>query len=360
VTLVDVPPGPPHDGGGADLDDFVVPPEREATRPPERRGVPRDGVSLLVVRPDGVDHTRFACLGAHLRAGDVVVVNTSATLPAAVDGHWRTRDVVVHLSTRHGDDVRVVELRRPDGRGPVLDAAPADEVALPDGAVVRLLAPDGPALDRGVRLWRARLDVPAARRSGWLHRHGRPITYGHVRERFPLEDYQTVFARHPGSAEMPSAGRPFTPRLVTDLVSRGVGVAPLVLHAGVSSLEAGEDPRPEPFAVPDATAWQVEQARRGGGRVVAVGTTVTRALESAVDRRGRVRPAQGWTDLVLGPDRPAVVVDGLVTGWHEPGASHLRLLEAVAGHDLVARAYASALDGPYLWHEFGDSALLLP
>ena len=344
-----------------DLDAFVLPPDRAATRPPERRGLARDQVALLVAGPAGIEHTRFRDIGRHLRPGDLLVVNTSATLPAALEGSWHRGAVGVHLSTRLDDDAWVVELRRPDGAGPVLDARPEDSVALPGGAALRLVAPDAVGPDgSGIRLWQARLDLPLAGRSTWLSRHGRPIRYGHVREPFPLEDHQTVFARHPGSAEMASAGRPFTARLVTDLVSRGIGVAPVALHAGVSSLEADEPPRPERYAVSRATAEAVERTRHGGGRVVAVGTTVTRALESAVDRLGRVRPARGWTDLVLGPERPTVVVGGLVTGWHEPGASHLRLLEAVAGQALVTDAYAAALADGYLWHEFGDSALFLP
>lgn len=353
----------PHDGGTVDLDDFERPPGREATMPPERRGVARDGVPLLVARPDGVVHDVFRDLASHLRPGDLLVVNTSATLPAALDGAWAGGRVTVHLSTRLDDRTWVVELRRPDGHGPILTARPGDVVELGDAGRAHLLAPDdrgaGPAPTEAVRLWRARLDLDRPVHDH-LARHGRPITYGYVRERFPLEDYQTVFARHPGSAEMASAARPFTPRLVTELVSRGVGIAPVVLHAGVSSLEAGEPPRPERYEVPAATAARVEEARRAGGRVVAVGTTVTRALESATDATGRVRARRGWTDLVLGPSRQAAVVGGLITGWHDPGASHLDLLVAVAGRPLVERAYAAALDGPYLWHEFGDSALLLP
>jgi S-adenosylmethionine:tRNA ribosyltransferase-isomerase len=177
---------------------------------------------------------------------------------------------------------------------------------------------------------------------------------------WPLSDYQTVFGRDPGSAEMPSAGRPFTDSMVTDLVTAGVAVAAVTLHTGVSSLEPGEPPLPEPYRVPVATARLVEHTRRYGGRVVAVGTTVTRALETVAEPDGTVRAGEGWTGLVLGPDRPARVVTGLVTGWHEPGASHLSLLEAVAGHDVVASAYVEARAAGYLWHELGDSALLLP
>lgn len=159
---------------------------------------------------------------------------------------------------------------------------------------------------------------------------------------------------------MPSAGRPFTAQVVTDLITRGVVVAPVVLHTGVSSQEPGEPPQPERFRVPAATARLVNSTRAAGGRVIAVGTTVTRALESAADPDGLVRLRHGWTNLVLGPSRPARVVTGLVTGWHAPGASHLALLSAVAGEALVERAYAEAVRLGYRWHEFGDSCLLLP
>jgi S-adenosylmethionine:tRNA ribosyltransferase-isomerase len=196
--------------------------------------------------------------------------------------------------------------------------------------------------------------------TSYLGRHGRPIRYGYVPRSWPLSSYQTVFARRPGSAEMASAARPFSTALVTALVSAGFAIAPITLHAGVSSAEPGEPPVAEQFDVPPATARLVNLTRASGGRVVAVGTTATRALESAADSDGIVRAARGWTDLVLGPDRPPRVVDGLITGWHDAGASHLLLLEAVAGPALVAAAYREAIGNGYLWHEFGDSALLLP
>jgi S-adenosylmethionine:tRNA ribosyltransferase-isomerase len=175
-----------------------------------------------------------------------------------------------------------------------------------------------------------------------------------------LSSYQTVFARRPGSAEMASAARPFSVELVTSLVSAGIVIAPITLHAGVSSAEQGEPPTAEPFEVPPATAWLANMTRASGGRVIAVGTTATRAVESAADPDGTVHAATGWTDLVLESGRPPRVVDGLITGWHDAGASHLLLLEAVAGRALVAAAYREAIAHGYLWHEFGDSALLLP
>jgi S-adenosylmethionine:tRNA ribosyltransferase-isomerase len=240
----------------------------------------------------------------------------------------------------------------------VRDVAVGECVGLPDGVVLTVVAahPHG-APDP--RLWRADLAIEGAVED-YLARVGRPIRYGYVPGAHPLADYQTVFARQPGSAEMPSAARPFTTEIVTGVVTRGVVVAPLLLHTGVSSLETGEAPLPERFEVPETTARLVNLTRASGGRVVAAGTTVTRALESAADADGTVQARAGWTDLVLSPARPARVVRGLVTGWHAPGASHLRLLEAVASEALVARAYAAALRHRYLWHEFGDSCLLLP
>lgn len=344
----------------AGLAGLRVPPELSARVPAPRR----DGVRLLVGRQggDAVTHHGFRELPELLRAGDVLVVNTSRTLPAAVDGRLGGEAVVVHFSTR-GDDGRwVVEVRTPDGRGSTLRRAGG-----PAGALVELAGGGGLVLEEpldpaGDRLWIAAPRVPDVLRH--LHRHGRPIRYSYTERDQPLSAYQTVFSTRSadgrGSAEMPSAGRPFTASLVTELVSRGVQIAPIVLHTGVASAEAHEPPYAEPFAVPASTAWQVNAARAAGGRVVAVGTTAVRALESAVDARGVVLPAQGWTELVITPERGVRAVDGLLTGLHEPEASHLLMLRALSGDRLLDRVYAEALRGRYLWHEFGDVNLLLP
>jgi S-adenosylmethionine:tRNA ribosyltransferase-isomerase len=231
-------------------------------------------------------------------------------------------------------------------------------VGLPGEASAILVEAYPDASEPATRLWRAAVSVTDV--LSLLYRHGRAVTYGYLPGRWPMESYQTVFAAHPGSAEMPSAGRPFTAELVTSLVTRGIRIAPLTLHTGLSSPDAGEPPAPERYQVPAATAELVNFTRRAGGRVVAAGTTVTRALESVAATDGSLAPGQGWTHLVLGPDRPARVVDALITGWHAPGASHLLLLEAVAGPGLVSAAYQEAVHHRYLWHEFGDSALLLP
>jgi len=340
---------------------FTVPLDLAATVPPEARGLLRDEVRLLVATPDGPQHARFRDLGRFLQPGDLVVVNTSATLPAAVDATRRGgRPVVVHLSATLDDGTWVVELRQPDGSGPVGDAAGGESISLPAGADLTLIADHlDPPRTTGSRLWRGHVDV-AGPVEAFLARYGRPITYGYTHGRWPLSAYQTVFAREPGSAEMPSAGRPFTERLVTDLVAGGIMFAPVLLHSGVSSLELGEAPQPERYRVPAATARLVNFTRRSGRRVIAVGTTTTRALETVAGPDGTVVEGEGWTDLVLAPDRPARVVNGLVTGWHTPESTHLLLLEAVAGPLLVQATYEEALEARYLWHEFGDSCLLLP
>ena len=325
-----------------------------ATAPPEARGLRRDEVRLLVATVDGLAEGPVHEIGEHLAPGDLVVVNTSATLAAAVDG-WRESgdSVTVHFSTRHDDGTWTVEVRpRADATGPVPGVRVGERLRSHEATLTVLSTPAGQH-----RLHRVAVDRPV-RELMWDH--GRPIRYGYVTRDWPLEAYQTVFAVDPGSAEMPSAGRPFTPEVVADLARRGVLIAPITLHTGVSSQEAGEPPQPERFRVPATTASLVDHVRRTGGRVVAVGTTVTRALESAVTPDGRVRAADGWTDLVLGPNRPARVVTGLVRGWHAPGASHLDLLRAVAGPAMVAAAYDEAERRGLLWHEFGDSCLLLP
>jgi S-adenosylmethionine:tRNA ribosyltransferase-isomerase len=347
---------------------FDLDPGRSATEPPEAGGGGRDEVRLLVAEPARMHHLRFRDLPSRLEPGDLVVVNTSATSPSATDGRRADgREVTVHLSGPHPaeDGTWLIELRRPDGTGPMLDAVRDETITLGDGTELRLLEPHesvmvgAPRRSRRPRLWRsaARGHEPLDR---ILERTGRPVSYGHLAGRWPLRAHQTVFGREPGSAEMVSAARPFTHELVTDLAVRGVAVAPVRLHTGVSSLERDEAPPAERFAVPAATARLAAHARAHGGRVVAVGTTVTRALESALDPEGRVVARDGWTDLVLGPSRPARLVTGLVTGWHGPDASHLLLLEAVAGAGLVRRAYEAALGEAYRWHEFGDSCLFLP
>ncbi len=346
--------------------DIDVPADLIADHPVEADGLRRDEVRMLVAnRSTGaLTHSHAADLPRFLAAGDMLVVNTSPTLPAAVPTYDRT--AIVHLSTDLGLGRWVVEVRRPCGEGS--RPFPVDHgqlIALAGGALVRLLRPHSPAPDDGVpRLWEADLMTPVPL-SAFLAREGRPIRYGCTETAWPIDDYQTVFATRPpldpglGSAEMPSAGRPFTPELVSALLGAGIVFAPITLHTGVSSLESHEPPYAERYRVPATTARLVNQARDEGRRIVAVGTTATRALETDAVA-GQARAGEGWTDLVITPERGLEVVDGIISGWHEPEASHLLLMEAVAGRPLLEASYREALAERYRWHEFGDIHLVLP
>jgi S-adenosylmethionine:tRNA ribosyltransferase-isomerase len=344
---------------------FTLPERLEAHEPPEARGLARDEVRLLVSHPDddSVVHTSFTHFPEFLRAGDVLVVNTSATINAALPALRRSGErVELHLSQQLTNEKWVVETRKPAGLGtaPWLTAAAGERLALPAGGTATLLEPyDRHRLDTGNRLWIAALavDGPLER---YLDEHGSPIRYGYVRHPWPLAYYQTIFAREPGSAEMPSAGRAFTRRVLRVLEARGIAVVPILLHTGVASLEAHEPPYPEFFRVSAAAARAINDARRRGGRIVAVGTTVVRALETVASPDGTVSPDEGWTDLVISPARGVHAVDALLTGFHEPRASHLAMLEAIAGRRHLETVYAAALRNGYLWHEFGDLHLIAP
>jgi S-adenosylmethionine:tRNA ribosyltransferase-isomerase len=334
------------------LDEFALPASLEAHDPPEARGLPRDGVRMLVSRRASgeISQHGFADLPGLLLPGDLLVVNTTATLPAHVRA---SAEQAVHFSGPRPDGSWLAELRLvrgkttvPNGRG-----YPGQRLILPGGAVLTLE-------ERATaRLWQARLSVAVV---PYLLHYGKPIRYSYVPREWPLSHYQTVFARDPGSAEMPSASRPFSPSVVTRLVTAGVLIAPLTLHCGVSSLEGDEEPYPEPYDVPPATADLVNHVRARGGRVIAGGTTVVRALETVAAPDGQVRAGAGWTSHVVTPETGVRAVDGLLTGLHEPRSSHLLMLAAFAGPDLLSRCYQTAIDAGYLWHEFGDVHLLLP
>ena len=330
--------------------DFVLPEELEAREPAEARGLARDQVRLLVSyrADDRIIHTRFDELPAFLSSNDLLVVNVSATLPAALaatrpDGS----EVALHLSTQLDGQIWVVEARKT-----VMTAG--ERLALPDGGIATFLEP----YSGSWRLWRARLDLPQPA-FAYLQRWGKPIAYPYVRQEWPLEMYQTVYANRPGSAEMPSAGRAFSPDVIKALRGKGVGMAPLVLHAGVSSPEKDEPPYAEWYEVSQGTVDAIGDTRDRGGRVIAVGTTVVRALESSADVNCELIASQGWTELVITPERRLCFVDGLLTGFHEPKASHLAILEALAGRAHLRKTYAAALEAGYLWHEFGDLHLIL-
>ena len=347
------------------LVEFVLPPELEADSPPETRGVSRDQVRLMISdrSTDRITHSQFSHFPDFFCAGDVLVINTSKTLNAALPAtRLDGTSLELHLSTRLPTGEWTVELRKLSDKGlqPYYEARGGDQLSLPGDAAITLITPYKPASPSGAppRLWVADLRLPGDV-FDYLNNYGFPIRYGYVREFWPLAYYQTVYANEPGSAEMPSAGRAFTPEIITKLVAKGVQVSPIILHTGVSSVESHEPPYDEYYRVSPETAQLINAAKTSGHRVIAVGTTVIRALETVTTGDGNVKPGEGWTQLVITPQRGIRSVSGLLTGFHEPNASHLAMLEALVGRRHLALTYDAALQQRYLWHEFGDLHLLL-
>jgi S-adenosylmethionine:tRNA ribosyltransferase-isomerase len=338
---------------------FEVPSHLEASEPPELTLGRRDAVRLMVSLGDQPPvHSHAHQLAKFLTPGDLVVINTSATVPAALDAVTSDGEpVVVHVSTEVPSGLWLVEVRRPAGDASTTahDDVGAGRLTLPGGATLDLLGP----MAGSTRMWVASLHLGEPLLD-FLDRWGRPIRYGYVPASWPIDAYRNVYAVEPGSAEMPSAGRPVTAEVLASLVATGVAVSPLVLHTGVASAESHEVPYPERYRVPVETARMVNATRAAGHRVVAVGTTVVRALETVTDTDGVTHPGEGWTELMVTPERGVRAVGGLLTGWHEPQATHLLMLAAVAGRRALELAYREAIRSGYRWHEFGDSHLLLP
>jgi S-adenosylmethionine:tRNA ribosyltransferase-isomerase len=335
---------------------FDRPSALSATRPTEARGIQRDEIRLMVSAPGSHSHANFRDLPLFLCPGDLLVVNRSATLPASLPATGHIGSFRLNLSTHYGSNIWLTEPRwSPSQPGP-LPLGAGDEI-IAAGVRGRLLN-HFPGLNR---LWFVQFegDLESA-----MNKAGQPIRYGYLDDSYPLSAYQTIFATEPGSAEMPSAGYPFTQRVMDDLRKLPVQFAEITLHTGVSSLEVEVDDikdhplYPEPFAVPASTAEAVNRARSEGRRVIAVGTTVVRALESAWDG-AQVQPRSGFTRLYIQPETGVHVVNGLITGLHDPVTSHLAMLYAIAGQDMIRSAYAEAVREGYLWHEFGDSHLIL-
>ena len=352
---------------GFQAPDFKVPKELEAPAPPEARGQQRDQVRLLVIhRQSGqIEHRRFYHIIDYLQPGDVVVLNISRTVSAAFPGVT--------------DDGQTIEMRlsshySTDGSG---DGSIWQAVFKPDEAIIRpglrLSFGDG-ALTAVVRhkrehipkLWEIQFDPTDRPISAWMEQLGRPIKYDYVEQGWDLEYYQTAYATVPGSSEMPSAGRAFTPELLNRIQGKGVALAKIVLHTGVSNIDIEtEDIKQhtmyeEWYQVSPDAARAINQARAQGGRIFAIGTTVVRTLETAADEQGVVQPGEGWTNLYITPGHRFKAVDALVTGLHEDKSTRLVLASAFSGDQaLVLRAYNQAIEQGYLWHEFGDVSLML-
>lgn len=353
---------------------FELPDDLLAREPPEKRGLTRDQVRLLAAdRATGaVTHARFDHIGEFLRPGDCLVLNASRTLPASLRASVRGGpELLIRLARRNEDDSwSVLPLTPEEGpwlgdlTGARLDFAAAgasgDWSATADALNARVEGRDA-LVDR---LWRLRFSRWGARLMESLSRLGNPVRYWYSAAPWDLDFYQTVYAREPGSMEMPSAGRAFSWKVLLDLRRRGIGTAFLVLHAGLSSylderFDAGHPASVEPYRLEAESAAAINAARERGGRIVAVGTTVVRALETIADASGRVEARTGRTCLRITPGHTLKAVDGLLTGFHEPQASHLDLLSAFMQPERLQGIYAEAIRQGYLWHEFGDANLIL-
>jgi S-adenosylmethionine:tRNA ribosyltransferase-isomerase len=308
----------------------------------------------MVSTPEDDTHHTFTELPWLLEPGDLLAVNESATLPASLQATSRLGKIRLNLSTRFADDFWLAEPRWSPSRPGPLPLNRQERLEI--GEAKAVLLQQYPGIPR---LWLARFDTPA---SVLMAKYGEPIHYSYA-PAYPMSDYQTLFSRFPGSVEMPSAARPITLHVRDTLRERGIGIVGIILHTGVSSLEIENDTvehqtlYPEVFKVPEATANAVNATHARGGRVIAVGTTVVRALETAWTPSG-VRACSGATGLYIHSGNNVHVIDGLLTGLHDPVTSHLAMLSAIAGVDRVKRAYAEAIRNRYLWHEFGDSHLL--
>jgi S-adenosylmethionine:tRNA ribosyltransferase-isomerase len=336
--------------------------------PPEAEGRSRADVRLLVVhRGSGrVEHRRFVDLVEYVQPGDVVVLNASATLPsqfAATDAHGH--EIKVRLSSRDPSS---------NGRGGQWHAVLDPDADLRPGDVLRFGAPDGPNLaatlvtrhPRVHKLWLLAFDLRGTPMDVWRARLGKPIRYHYVPQEWGLDYYQNVYSQFPGSSEMPSAGRAFTPEIMAQLNQHGVRIVRIVLHTGVSNIDIEEEQveqhamYEEPYQITDEAAQAINHVRERGGRVFAIGTTVVRTLETVADEHGHLEGRRGWTSLYITPGYRFKIVDALVTGLHEAKTTRLVLATAFAGDkDLILHAYRDALERGYRWHEFGDLSLIV-
>ena len=333
---------------------FQIPEYLNAHTPAELRGIQRDHVRLMTLDTVTGDysHDYFYKLDSYLFEGDLLVLNNSRTIPAVIKGKRGKQTIEIRLSRKLSDkewEALIV--------GGVVTVG--EKIDLPKGltATITGLGAEAPLII--LSFSKSGLDLLEI-----FYRYGEPLHYEYIETPWPLEVYQTVYASVPGSVEMPSAGRAFTWRLLNRLKEKGVNIAYLQLHAGLSYYGNDRWPHPnkhlEEFSISAETAELVNKTKENKGRVIAVGTTVVRAIETAVNTDGKVESQKGITGLYIQKGYPLKAVDGLITGFHEPEASHLDLLSAFINKGLLMKAYKEALADGYLWHEFGDMNLILP
>ena len=342
---------------------FTLPQELAAKEPAERRGISRDEVRLMVIDPtqnNRVTHTKFNNLSKFLQPGDLLVFNSSRTLPASLKGcQVNGTCLEVRLAHKQPDNSWLALLLCQQGEPFSCGLRNGMELDFGLGLTAKVEMPDSHIH----RLWQIRFNHYGTELIDLFYRLGQPIRYSYVSAPWDLDYYQTVYAVEPGSAEMPSAGRAFTWKMLFDLKRQGIETTNIVLHTGLSSyvddeLDAQHPASQEEYSIDDLAAQKINQAKSRGNRIIAVGTTVVRALESVVNR-GKIIPQHGYTRLHINASHQLQTVDGLLTGMHEPEASHLDLLTAFLPAEQIQSAYQEAVAKQYLWHEFGDLNLIM-
>jgi S-adenosylmethionine:tRNA ribosyltransferase-isomerase len=335
---------------------FELPATLNAVMPPERRGIRRDHVKLMVQNrgTGNVEHDRFYNLDSYLKEGDVLVLNSSRTVPAVLKadiyrGVKRIQaEIEIRLARRKDESIwEALVVMEGVENGDQLIFSPELH------GLVGKVSPSNPFITiefskRGTDLYNA------------IYSLGEPVRYEYIQNPWVLDYYQTVFATHPGSVEMPSAGRAFSWELLFKLQQKGIKLAFLQLHTGLSYLMDDKwDHSPtenhEEYHIPQETWDILLQAKLEGNRIIAVGTTVVRAIETAI-KNGNL---SGWTNLYIHPGYNLKLADGIITGMHEPEASHLAMLSAFVEKEALFQAYQEAIIYGYLWHEFGDMNLII-
>jgi S-adenosylmethionine:tRNA ribosyltransferase-isomerase len=335
---------------------FELPQELNAKEPPERRGIRRDYVKMMVLNKTtcSSEHTQFYRLDEYLKKGDLLVLNASRTVPAVLKSMRETDGAEVEVRLAHRKNESVWEALPVSGKltkGDVIRFSPALT------ATVIEQSSDSPFVLLSFNLCCSSL-------YNQIYSLGEPVRYEYIQEPWNLDYYQTVFATIPGSVEMPSAGRAFSWELLFRLQKKGVRIAYITLHTGLSYLlddkwHKGPDKNFENYEVPKETADLIRVTKKAGGRVIAVGTTVVRALETVALEKREIEAHSGWTNLYITEDTKLEICDGLITGMHEPEASHLQLLSAFVDKGKLYEAYQDAIKQRYLWHEFGDMNLII-
>lgn len=336
--------------------DFYLPPSLNASHPPERRGLRRDQVKMMVLdRETGVMvHDRFLQIDRYLNSGDILVLNNSRTIPAILKGTWHRdgkvigTNVELRLARKNNDSVWEVLIIAKNVNG-------GDIFKLSETLEAKVV---GEVFKSPLKI--IKFNLQGKDLYDGIYSLGEPIRYEYIQQPWSLDYYQTVFASQPGSVEMPSAGRAFSWELLLKLQEKGVKLVFLQLHTGLSYLlddEYAHSPADhfEEYSIRQEDMEAIIKAKDSGGKVIAAGTTVVRALETAATNS----TIKGWTNLYITSDYELLLVDGIITGFHEPKASHLDMLAAFIDEKKLIEAYNIAIEQRYLWHEFGDINLII-